>query len=128
MTLPENINTLEKAKFAEDGSGNVLVRTSATGSFSQTGLSLGMAVSAVTVTDVASKVPLTPLVGRNTMTVRVWGSNTVYFGDSTVTAASGYPKLQYEEISIDIKDASPVELWAVCASGLTSEVRVLEVS
>ncbi len=98
------------------------------GTFQSSGLSTSLKNSVMTITDVASKVPATPLTNRNALSIRVWGSNTVYFGGSTVTAAAGYPRLSLEEIQMDIKDNSSVELWAICASGQTSEVRILEVA
>lgn len=98
------------------------------GNFSQAGLSIGIKTTTQTITDVAVPVPLTSFVNRNTMSVRVWGAATVYFGDSTVVYTSGYPKRQFEEISMDIKDNVAVELWAVCAPGQSCEVRIMEIA
>lgn len=98
------------------------------GDFSVSGLSIGIKTTVFTVTDTPSIVPATAFADRNTMSVRVWGANTVYFGGSTVTAANGYPKKYLEEISMDIKDDVAVNLYAVCASGQTSEVRIIEIA
>ena len=98
------------------------------GEVNTSGLSKALKPTAKTITDVATKVPTVPLDDRNGISVRVWGDATVYFGDGTVTAANGYPKRKYEEIMIDIKDNPSVELYAICASGESSEIRILEVA
>lgn len=99
------------------------------GTFSPTGLSTGLKFTKVTVTSTPTKVTPAPLVNRNGITIRVWGDFTVYFGaDNTVSSATGYPKMTKEEIALDIKENSNVELWVVCASGQTSEIRVFEVA
>jgi hypothetical protein len=98
------------------------------GNFTASGLSTGLRTSVITVTDSPTKIPETALTGRNTLSVRVWGTNTIYVGGSTVSTTIGYPKRQYEEISMDIKGDASVELYAICASGLTCEIRVLEIA
>ena len=98
------------------------------GSFSQSGLKNGMRTTSFTITDTPQALPTSPLSGRNTLSVRVWGANVVYFGNSSVSAANGYPKKQYEEISMDVTDTAAVELYAVCDTGLTCEVRILEIA
>jgi hypothetical protein len=117
-------------KLITDGLGRLV--TTATGNFSQSGLSTAHANVRVVITDVRTKIPLTPLADRNTMTVRVWGASTVYFGGSTITASGaatdGYPKKQYEEVQVDIKDNASVELYAICAAGESSVVYVWEVA
>lgn len=91
------------------------------------GLSGGIKISSLAVTSTPTKLTATAFSGRNTLCVRVWGVNTVYFGtNNTVSSSTGYPKMQKEEISIDIKDN--VDLYVVCASGQTSELRIIEVA
>lgn len=107
---------------------NVNVLNQIDGEFSPAGLRTALRSRAISITDVPTKIPLIPLVDRNTMSVRVWGAQVVFFGASDVTAAQGYPKFQYEEISMDVQDDASVELYAVCASGQSSEVRVLEIA
>ena len=102
--------------------------TSVNGAFTTKGLSTALKTTAITVTDVAQKVPATALVGRNSMSLRVIGTNDVYFGASNVTSSNGYLKKQYEEIALDITDNNAVAVWAVCATGLTSQIRILEVA
>lgn len=92
------------------------------------GLSTDIKPQRITVTDVATKIPGTALVGRNAISVRVWGANIVFFGDNTVTAANGYPKFQYEEIYMDIQANPSVELYGICEAGKSCEVAVLELA
>jgi hypothetical protein len=82
----------------------------------------------ITVTDVATKIPSSPLSGRNTIAIRIWGAETVYIGDSSVTATNGYPKMTTEEIFMDVKDNAAVEVYGICAAGKTCEVRVMEIA
>lgn len=97
------------------------------GHFQPTGLSNGIKTTTIMVTDVPTKLPATAMVLRNGISVRIWGTNIVYVGGSTVTAINGYPKMQFEEIQMDITDNSLVELYGICDSGKTCEVRVIEV-
>lgn len=92
------------------------------------GLSTGLRATRFTVTDVPLKVPPTALTGRNSLSIRVLGVNTVYFGNSTVVSTTGYPKFQYEEIIADLKDNSAVEIYLVCEAGKTCEVAVFEIA
>lgn len=98
------------------------------GNFTSSGLSTGLKTQTITVTDTATKIPSVSLENRNSMSIRIWGTNIVYFGSSDVTSANGYPKRQYEEVIIDIKDNSEVELYAICDTGQTCELRILEVA
>lgn len=98
------------------------------GVVSSIGLQTGLKAQALTITDVPTKIPNTDLASRNGMCVRVWGNAAVYFGASNVSAAQGYPKRQYEEFIVDIKDNASVDLYGVCDTGLTSEVRVFEIA
>lgn len=130
-TIQDSLNPLYKAEVTSARELKVTGNMTATvtgGSFSTSGLSTGMRTTAFMVTDVPQAVPSTAFVNRNTMSVRVWGANTVFFGSSTMDYTNGYPKNQFEEISMDIKDNAAVELYAVCAPGLTCEIRIIEVA
>lgn len=98
------------------------------GEFTSSGLGKGLRSQRIIVTDQPTKVPLIPLADRNGMSIRIWGSNFVYFGNSDVTVNEGYPKRQYEEIVLDVKDNAAVELYAVCDPGLTCELRIMELA
>lgn len=93
-----------------------------------TGLSMSIKNTVMTATATAQKVPATALSDRNTMSVRVMGASTVYFGGLGVTALTGYPKFQYEEIIVDIKDNPSVDLYVICELGNTCELRIIEIA
>jgi hypothetical protein len=100
-----------------------------TGTFEPTGLSTNVKTSVMIVTDVPALVTPSPLADRNAMSIRVWGDQTVYFGeDITVSSTNGYPKTTLEELALDIKENPAMEIWAVCEAGKTSELRVLELA
>lgn len=99
-----------------------------TGSFTISGLFEDIKTSSLVVTDVPTAVPVTALTDRNTLSVRVWDDSTVYFGGASVTSASGYPKKKFEEISMDITDNPAVSLYAVCASGESSIIKIMEIA
>ena len=129
MILDESVSSLEREKFFRDPSTNeVTVRTEAKGTFTFSGLSVGLDASRITVTDSITKIPATSFTGRNTISVRVLGSSTIYVGGSTVTASDGYPKFQNEEIVLDITDDSSVALYAICSIGESCELAILEVA
>lgn len=99
------------------------------GTFEPSGLRTNLRASSHAVTDVPSMITPSPLADRNAVSIRVWGSETVYFGHtSTITSSTAYPKLTLEELALDIKDTPGVEVWAVCAPGKTSELRILEIA
>jgi hypothetical protein len=99
------------------------------GTFEPSGLRTNIKASTHIVTDTPTQITPVPLTDRNAVSIRVWGQNTVYFGaDIFVTDSNGYPKLTMEELALDIKDTVGVEVWAVCESGKTSELRILEIA
>lgn len=99
-----------------------------TGSFNQSGLNLAIKAKRTIITDSPTKIPASVLTSRNTITIRVLGTSTVYFGDDTVTVANGYPKYQYEEIMMDITDSTSVSVYGICQTGETCEVASLELA
>jgi len=99
-----------------------------TGSFTQTGLSVGLSTTSVIITDVPTAIPTVVLPSRNGISVRVISAEPVFFGPSGVTVDNGYPKYQREEIVADVKDNSAVLIYGVCAAGATSEVRVMQIA
>lgn len=98
------------------------------GSFTQSGLSIGIKTTRFTVTDTPQPIPATAFANRNTLSVRVLGASTVYFGGNALTATNGYPKFQFEEISMDVTDDAGVNLYAVCDTGESSEIAILEIA
>jgi hypothetical protein len=110
------------------GLNAVIIGGVVSGNFQATGLSTGFRTLKMIVGDIPTKVPPIPLANRNGISVRVIGTEDVYFGTSNVTINNGYPKKQYEEMILDVRDNSAVELYAVCAPGTSCEVRVMEIA
>lgn len=101
---------------------------SISGTLNPVGLKDGLATTAITITDTPIKVPPVSIIAtQNSISVRVWGANTVYFGNSGVTDAIGYPKRQFEEVVLDIQQSASAELWAVCPAGVSSQLRVMAI-
>lgn len=96
--------------------------------FTPSGFDTAIKNSKVIVGDTPTKLPAMALIDRNGISIKVWGVNTVYIGDMNVTVDEGYPKKQYEEIQMDVKDNSSVEVYGICESGKTCEVRIIEIS
>lgn len=131
------ISDLNDSVAIGDGAGNIAGVTDINGEnglnvkvlggeFNVTGLKNSLKTTRMVITDVLQQVPNVPLVNRNGVSIRVLGANTVYFGNNTVTAANGYPKLQWEEVIMDVKDT--IGIYAVCEAGKTCEISVMEVS
>lgn len=62
---------------------------------------------------------------NRTVYVQILGNSTIYLGGSNVTDSNGIPVAKHEafhEIFVPIKET----LYAVCASGVTETLRVLE--
>jgi hypothetical protein len=69
-TLPENVNTLERYKFMDLG-GEVAVRTSATGTFKFSGLSIEGRLTEVELSDSTwTALPPTALTNRNSISIQ----------------------------------------------------------
>ena len=82
--------------------------------------------SVTSVLNTATAIPATSATGRISLIVTNEGSNTVYIGDSTVTAGpagNGTPLEPSEKLSFDIKQE--VVLYGRTVSG-TSNVKSLE--
>ena len=130
IKIGDGVNLITSTTVGPDVGLDVnVIAGSITGEIKLTGLKTGLDTQAVFVSDIATKVPATPLPNRNGMSVRVVTSGiTVFFGNSTVTVADGYPKFFGEEIIIDIRSNPAVDLWAICNTGTTGELRIMEVA
>jgi len=92
------------------------------------GLIGGLANSAVNITDTPTKIPVSALTDRHSISIRNWGTSNIYFGTSSVSTSNGYPKRPYEEFVLRAGDAAATEIYAVCESGESSQVRVIEIA
>lgn len=82
--------------------------------------------TAVTVTDVATKLPTVNLDNRKAITVfNASNTNWLYLGNSDVTTATGYPVLPYQGLPFDM--CAGAQLYGICETGKTATIKVLEV-
>ena len=98
------------------------------GSFTPSGLNVALKITNSTVTTTAAKIPLTPLSGRNSMAIENRGTNSIYIGNSDVTASGstqGWEIPVNGGFNLDITDN--IEIYAICASG-TVDVKILELA
>jgi len=87
----------------------------------------GFSIGSITVTDVATKVPTTNMGNRKAISIRNYSNqNTIFIGGSGVIVATGYPILPYETLPFDL--SSGAQLYAICDTGLTADVRYIEVN
>jgi len=112
---------------------NDILLVNATGTFTASGLSKEIKITTMEVSDVAGKIPLTPLTDRNSMCIHNKDAvETLYIGPSNVTAGdvlgttSGYEVLPKNEINIDIAD--DIELYAIAPAGKTILIKVMELA
>lgn len=79
--------------------------------------------SATTVSTTIVPIPATAATGRRTLLIYNNGSETVWFGNATVTTTNGYPLFAGDEKAFDLKNE--VILYGRTASG-SSNIRTLE--
>jgi hypothetical protein len=120
---PQNVVVNEQQKFGLDEDGYVYVRTNAKGEFTIKGLNKEAKADTITVTDTQVEVTAN-LSERNTISIRIIGSETVEFGGDGLVFGSSYPKYTGEEMMVDIQPGA--KLYAICNTGKSSEIRVLE--
>lgn len=99
------------------------------GQFAPGGLEDGVTTTVVPITTVATPIPAIAFSNRKTFLGRVWGTtgDVVYVGGASVTTANGMPFKNEEFIFADTTDATPVQFYAVVASG-TSSIRTMEIA
>lgn len=116
--------------FTTDGSGDTIIRTSAVGTFTPSGLKVAIKISNVTVGDTPVALPVTPLTGRNSL--MIYNRDPVekmYIGDATVAASGineGWIIDPDSYLPFDISDS--IALYAVAPSGKTLNVKIMELA
>jgi hypothetical protein len=98
-----------------------------TGSMTPSGLRTGMLVTNLTITDVASALPLVSLASRNSMIFENRGAFSIFFGNSNVTASGanqGWELIPNASYSVDITDT--IIIYAIAPVGQTVNVKVME--
>lgn len=132
--LPENLPTNEQAKFELDPSGYVRVRTSATGTFSWSGLSTAMLTTSIQLGDTAQALPASALSGRNSLVIfNTSSTDSIFIGGSSVTADTpvSFPDYTWgQEIpprsfwNVDL--AGAIVVYGRCQTGKTVIVKITE--
>lgn len=98
--------------------------------FSSAGLSQGLSTTSIILTDTPQPIPASGnvLENRNAISIRNVSTETIYLGASSVTVENGYPKYQNEEFIADLTGNESVFIYGVCASGVTAEIRIMQVA
>ena len=133
-----NIKDNFKYVFDRNDDDEVIIRKSASGEFSSSGVKIGWRNTTVLVTDVASELPIFD--NRNGSSIHNKSENeTLYLGpDNTVTAdtvvgtTSGMEVSPKNRANFDIKDkdddANPIKIWAIAPTGKTILVKITELA
>lgn len=130
---PYDLQELERRKFDLNTDNEVIVRTSAEGTFSPSGLRQAMKITTMLVGDTAIALPATALTGRNSVTIHNKSSAlTLYVGPSNVTAGddigvtAGYEIPPNSFLNFDV--SADILLFGVVASGQEIKVKVMELA
>jgi hypothetical protein len=105
---------------------------SVSGTFSPTGLTKGLLVTTMTITDVATKIPLSALLERNAVSIQNKGAEILYLGNSNVTAdsvegtTSGWEIYAGSYMGFDITDA--IDIYGICETGKSVLIKILELA
>lgn len=132
VDLKRSVKDLEKDKFDLNSSGEVIVRTA--GSYSYTGLSTALKNTTMLITSTTVQAPPSPLVNRNSLTIfNLSTTTTVYIGNNDVTAdaPSSYPDYTWgQEIrpesfwNVDI--TNNIAVYLRCKTGESAYVKITE--
>jgi len=128
------INEPKAWKTDVEGGKNVQkLWTSATGTFTTSGLKTGFLITTMDVADVAIKLPSTPLTNRNAILItNLDEADTLYIGGPSVVASrangstAGWEVSANETFNLDITDA--IELYGRVESGKTIKIKIFEVA
>ena len=131
----KGLSKLDPAQIADDcyDSANNRWRTTATGTFTPSGLQNDWIITTLDVGDTETVLPAIPLTDRNTMIItNTSAGDTLYIGPTGVTAdnlvgtTSGYEIPPGGQFSIDVTDSIPI--YGIAAAGITIRVKIMEVS
>jgi len=130
--LYEAKEELEQRKFDLDEDGNVIVRTSTKGEIRPAGLTKDFKVTTMTVNDIVTAIPLTPLVDRNAISIHNKGTETVFIGKIDVTPdsvngfTSGWELDGGSYLNFDITES--IVLYGICQVGKSVQLKILELA
>ena len=103
--------------------------TSASGTFTMSGLKIRMKITNTTVNDTAAMIPAVSLTDRNSIIIENKGSDTVFIGESDVTASGikeGWELLPTAFFSTDVTDA--IAIYAIAPAGKTVNIKIMELA
>jgi len=122
------------ASFYEDPAGSGIWKqyVSASGTFTPTGLNIGQLITTMVVGDTAMPLPAAALASRNELVIHNKGPETLYIGNSDVTAdtvvgtTSGFEVISggFQNISI----TNNVEMYGICEAGKSTTIKVWEIA
>lgn len=128
MSLPNNIRDREYTKFDIDEDGNTLVRTSAKGEFTFSGLKTGGKVTEVTLNDTTwTALPGTSLAARNAIAIQNVSADDIKLNyDDGVAGYIGVLITAGGERQYDITDG--ITVYGKSASGTTPTINIEELA
>ena len=124
----------EHAKFDLDSNNKVAVRTlteiagALQGSFSLSGLNIGIKITNTTIGNTATILPTTPLAQRNSMIFYNMSTDSIYFGNADVTttgATQGWEIPSGSYFSFDITES--INIYFI-STGTSSQIKILEMA
>lgn len=147
MTLPPALNDREQRKFEEinnevhvrttnpsvfDDGGTYKTRTTAEGTFTDTGLEVGGTITTMNVTDTATLLPASARTDRKTMSVYnlsttdsfYWGFHSGVEANQNLGTDAGIKVEPGNIINFDF--AGSVNIYAIAESGITVKIQVIE--
>jgi hypothetical protein len=130
MALAKTLRQRIYDMFSTDGGGNTIIRTSAVGTFTFSGLSQSIKVTNMTVDDTPDPIPAVSLTGRNS--IMIYNRDPIeklYIGDSGVEASGvneGWIIDPESYLPFDITDG--IVLYAIASAGKTVQIKVMELA
>ena len=107
--------------------------TTATGTFSFSGLKDSFRITTMDVTDSATLLPAVALTNRNALSIaNLSGADTLYIGKNTVTAdrvtgtTSGWEIGPNENMNLDITD--DIVIYGIAEAGKTIQIKIFEIA
>jgi len=127
------LEDLERKKFDLNADDEVIVRTSAEGTFTPTGLNESIKITTMTITDTESALPATALTNRNAISIYNKSATiTIYIGPTGVQAGdavgttSGWEIPAQTYLNFDI--TANISLYAVAPSSQSALIKVMEIA
>jgi hypothetical protein len=133
MALSENINNLEKDKFALNSDLLTAVRTLSEisgGNVSFSGLRIRFKITNLTITDVATAIPATALANRNSIIVQNRSQiDSFFLGESDVSNSGAFEGWEVDATSFFATDVTEnIVLYAIAPVGKTIDIKIMELA